>query len=120
MGNVLRTLLHGRDAPRAIAEANELIEKALSITQHALRSSVHTTLGSSPGSLIFNRDMFLTIPLVASWNAITTCREHVVNENSRRQNAKQQRFDYAVNQCTRCIHCPKNIHATAIKHILLY
>jgi transposase InsO family protein len=98
MGNVLRTLLHGREAPKTIESAEELIDEALSITMHSMRSSVHTTLGSSPGALVFNRDMFLNIPLVADWHAITTRREHLVNENLRRSNAKRRRFDYAPNQ----------------------
>ena len=98
MGNVLRTLLHGREAPKTIESAEELIDEALSITMHSMRSSVHTTLGSSPGALVFNRDMFLNIPLVADWHAITTRREHLVNENLRRSSAKRRRFDYAPNQ----------------------
>ena len=96
MGNILRTLLHGRDSPRNLVEANELIDEALSICQHALRTSVHTTLGSSPGALVFNRDMFLNIPLLADWYAITTKREHVINENLWRMNKKRWRHDYMV------------------------
>ena len=65
---------------------------------HAMRSSVHTTLGGSPGSLVFNRDMFLNIPLLADWHAITKQREHLINENLRRANKKRRRFDYAQNQ----------------------
>ena len=98
MGNILRTLLHGRDSPANLNETNELIDEALSICSHALRTSVHTTLGSSPGALVFNRDMFLNIPLMADWHAITTKREHVINENLRRMNKKRRRHDYIVGQ----------------------
>ena len=59
VGNVLRTLVHD-NPPRGTRQAKDLVNEALSIAQHALRCSVHTTLGSSPGSLVFNRDMFLT------------------------------------------------------------
>ena len=97
VGNVLRTLVH-EDPPRSTGDAKDLVDEALSIAQHAMRCSVHTTLGSSPGSLVFNRDMFLNIPLVADWHLITTRREHLINENLRRQNAKRRTFDYAVNQ----------------------
>ena len=65
---------------------------------HSMRSSVHTTLGSSPGSLVFNRDMYLNIPLLADWHAITTKREHVINTNLMRENKKRRRFDYQVNK----------------------
>jgi hypothetical protein len=65
---------------------------------HAMRADVHTTLGSSPGNLVFNRDMFLNIPLIADWHAITQKREHLVNENLIRENNKQRRYDYVQNQ----------------------
>jgi hypothetical protein len=82
VGNVLRTLLHGQP-PQHItgASAKEFIDEALSITMHAMRAGVHSTLGSSPGSLVFNRDMFLNIPLIADWHAITQRQEHLVNKN---------------------------------------
>jgi hypothetical protein len=42
-----------------------------SIAMHTMQAGVHCTLGSSPGNLVFNRDMFLNIPLIADWHAIT-------------------------------------------------
>jgi hypothetical protein len=51
VGNILqRTLLHG-EPPRDITKAKDFIyEEALSIAMHAMRTGVHTRLGSSPGS----------------------------------------------------------------------
>ena len=63
---------------------------------HAIRAGIHSMLGSSPGSLVFNRDMFLNIPLIADWHAVTTRREHLVNENLMHENRKRRRHDYAV------------------------
>ena len=68
VGNVLRTLLHG-EPPKNITSPKDFMDEALSIAMHAMRTSVHTTLGSSPGNLAFNRDMFLNIPLIADWHA---------------------------------------------------
>ena len=97
VGNVLRTLLHGQP-PQQITgtRAKDFIDEALAITMHAIRGGIHSTLGS-PGSLVFNRDMFLNIPLIADWHAITKRREHLVNENLMRENRKFCRHDYAVN-----------------------
>ncbi len=64
VGNVLRTLLHG-NPPQNIANAVQYVDKALSIAMHAMRAGVHSTFDSSPGNLVFNRDMFLNIPLIA-------------------------------------------------------
>jgi hypothetical protein len=55
---------------------------------HAMRTGIHTTLGSSPGSLVFNRDIFLNIPLIADWHAINQKREHLENENLIQENNK--------------------------------
>jgi hypothetical protein len=92
VGNVLRTLLHG-EPPQNIATAKEFVDEALSIAMHAMRVGIHTTLGSSPGNLVFNRDMFLNIPLIADWHAITLRREHLINENLIRENQKRRRYD---------------------------
>jgi hypothetical protein len=42
--------------------------------------------------------MFLNIPLIADWQAITKRREQMVNTNLMRENRKRRRYDYAVNQ----------------------
>jgi hypothetical protein len=68
--NVLRTLLH--DEPlRDMASAKDYIDEVSSITVHAMRVVIHSTLGSSPGSLTFNKDMFLYIPLIVDRHTIT-------------------------------------------------
>jgi hypothetical protein len=69
VGNVLRTLLHS-EPPQHITTAKEFVDEALSIAMHVTRAGLHTTLGSSPSSLVFNRDMFRNIPLIADWHAI--------------------------------------------------
>ena len=97
VGNIIRTLVH-EDKPRGTRQAKDLVDEALGIAQHSLRCGVHTTLGSSPGSLVFNRDMFLNIPLIADWQMLTKKREHLVNENLRRKNLKRRKYDYEINQ----------------------
>jgi hypothetical protein len=114
VGNVLRTLLHG-EPPKNITSAKDFMDEALSIAMHAMRTSVHTTLGSSPGNLAFNRDMFLNIPLIADWHAITQKREHLINENLIRENNKRRRYDYVPNQLVLKVrHNPRKLgHRTA-------
>lgn len=53
VGNVLRTLLHV-NPPSSSGNEKELIDEALSSAMRTMQSSVHTTLGGSPGSLVFN------------------------------------------------------------------
>jgi hypothetical protein len=54
VGNVLRTLLHG-NPPQNITNVEQYVDEALSIAMHAMRAGVHSTLGSSPGNLVFLR-----------------------------------------------------------------
>jgi hypothetical protein len=75
VGNVLQSLLHA-EPQRDVTKAKDFIDEALLIATHAMRTGIHTTLGSSPGNLIFNRDMLLNIPLIANWHAITQKYEH--------------------------------------------
>ncbi len=97
VGNVLKTLLHSKP-PQNITTGKEFVDEALSIVMHAMREGIHTTLGSSPGSLVFNRDMFLNIPLIADWHAITLKQEHLIHENHLRENQKRSRYDYVPQQ----------------------
>jgi hypothetical protein len=70
------------------------VDEALSIAMHAMRAGIHSTLGSSPGSLVFNRDMFLNILLFPDWHAITQKREHLIHENPIRENQKRRQYNY--------------------------
>jgi hypothetical protein len=97
VGNVLRTLLHGEPSQN-IADAKEFVDEALSIAMHAMRAGIHSTLGSSPGSLVFNRDMFLNIPLIADWHAITQKQEHLIHEKLIRENQKRRWYNYLPEQ----------------------
>jgi hypothetical protein len=63
-----------------------------------MQAGVHSTLGSSPGNLVFNRDMFLNIPLIADWHAITQRRECLIHENLMRENQKRRGYIYAPQQ----------------------
>jgi hypothetical protein len=65
---------------------------------HAMRAGIHSTLGSSPGSLVFDRDIFLNIPLIANWRATTQKREHRIHEKLIQENQKRRWYDYLPEQ----------------------
>jgi hypothetical protein len=66
---------------------------------NAICKRLHSTLGSSPVCLVFNRDMILSIPLNANWHAITQKREYIIHENLMQENQKRRRYDYIPEQC---------------------
>ena len=47
----------------------------------------------------------MNVPLVADWQTISRKREHHVNKNLRKANAKRRSFDYAEGQ-----QAPKKVH----------
>jgi hypothetical protein len=51
-----------------MTSAKKYIDETLSIAMHAMKAAINSTLGSCPGSLTFNRDMFLNILLIADWH----------------------------------------------------
>ena len=93
VGNVLRTLLYA-NPPQNMLQAGELVDSALATASHAMRVNVHLGLRNSPGALAFGRDMFLNVPLIADWFAISQQGEQLVNESLRHQNQKRHSFDY--------------------------
>ena len=97
VGNVLRTYINFDQAPTNLSEARDIIDDCLATAMHAMRTNIATSLGSSPGALVYGRDMFLNVPLIADWHSIATRREQLVNENLRRQNLKRRTYDYNVN-----------------------
>ena len=97
VANVLRTLMYN-DPPHNMTQARDIVDQDLALAMHAMRTTVATTLGSTPGALAFSRDMFFNIPLIADWQAVATRREHHVNENICRANRKQRQYDYAPGQ----------------------
>ena len=95
--NILRTNLYS-SPPRNMTQARDIVDQALSQAMHATRTTVMTTIGSTPGSLAFSRDMFLNIPLIADWQAIAKHREQRINEDLRRANLKRRQYDYCSGQ----------------------
>ena len=97
VGNILRTVVHSTK-PKNTKHAKDMVDDALSTAAHAMRSSINTALKASPGALVYSRDMFLNIPMIADWHLITQQREQLINENLRRHNLCRRRYDYAVGQ----------------------
>ena len=92
-------MLHGQPPQHVTGtKAKEYIDEALSTTMHTMRAGAHSTLGSSHGSLVFNRNMFRNIPLIANWHVITKKQEHLVNENLMCENKKCCRHNYAIDR----------------------
>ena len=74
------------------AQAGQVMDNALATCQHALRCAVNHTMQTSPGNLVFRRDMFIDVPVHADLIAIRDRRQELIDKNIMRHNRK--RYDY--------------------------
>jgi hypothetical protein len=61
-----------------------------------LRTTVHTTLGVSPGAAVFGRDVMLNLPVAVDWELVRQRRRAKMTYNNERENAKRKFKDYKV------------------------
>jgi hypothetical protein len=95
VGDMLRATLHSQP-PNDVPAALDLIDGILASAQFATRAAVHTTLGVSPGALVFQRDMVLPIPLIANYEHFRARRQARIDEISRKENLRRRFKDYTV------------------------
>ena len=96
IGQVLRTVVTAKD-PKSIHEGTAVIKETLATAMHACCCACNSSLGfNSPGALAFSCDMFLDIPLIADILAIQQNRQLLVDKRLLRENAKQIKHDYTV------------------------
>lgn len=95
VANVLRTILNDNRAQNQ-EHAVQAVENALATTMYATRCSVSRALDSSPGELVFRRDMFVDIPVMVDLLTIQEKRQVMIDNNLRRQNEKRREFQYQV------------------------
>ena len=109
MANVMRTYLHQSvqnmidaylplDHPQNEMQLTQLIENVLATVTYATRASVSRALNTSPGNLVFNRDMFVDVPLISNLAAIRDRRQQLIDENLIRENKKRREFRYQAGQ----------------------
>jgi transposase InsO family protein len=93
VGNALRVFL-SQGIPFNVFNIAELVDSALATALHATRSTIHRTLGMTPGGIVFNRDMFLNIPLETDFHLLQTRCQAIIDDNLRRSNNKHCHHDY--------------------------
>ena len=72
--NVLRIIMQTKGLPPQ-QHAKQIMDNALSTVMHATRSAVNHTMQTSPGALVFQRAMFVDVPIVLDLIAIQIRRQ---------------------------------------------
>jgi transposase InsO family protein len=116
VGNTLRILLT-TNPPNNVTNIVEMIDSSLATALHAARSAIHRTLGVSPGGLVFQRDMFLDIPLLTNFWLIQERRQITIDDNLHRANTWQRHYDYQLgNECLIIQHSPNKPQVRSVYH----
>ena len=97
VANVLRTTI-AQHPPRNRDQATAAIDYALSTNIHITRCTTSRSLGISPGTLVFCREMFLDLPIIVDLLQIQQNRHVLIGENLRRQNKRRKDFNYSAGQ----------------------
>ena len=74
VADILRNIVK-EDPPRRKRDAEQKIDNALSTCVHALRCAVNQTMKTSPGAMVFNRDMLMDVQLLADLESIRGRRQ---------------------------------------------
>ena len=92
LGNLLRVYeLENYEFPRGDPWSNILASAAW-----AIRSTVHTTLGATPGQLVYGRDMLFDLAFKANWQEIKERKRERIEDSNKRENAKRIRHTYQI------------------------
>ncbi|MEL6805945.1 MAG: hypothetical protein AAFO91_19450, partial [Bacteroidota bacterium] len=97
VGNTLR-VLSTMNPPEGLAHANQLVDTAIANAVFASRAASHSTLEATPGSLAFNRDMILDIPMQADFELLREKRQQLIDQRLIEANRKRFSFDYQIGQ----------------------
>ena len=95
IGDTLRTMLH-EYPPHNLETAIEIVDSVIASSQYALRTAIHRAYNTSPGALVFGRDMLLPIPILSDWANLRARRQAIIDENNRRENLRRRFRDYHI------------------------
>ena len=95
IGDVLRTTMRVTP-PTNNLQCRQLLEDAIATCIYATRVSVSRSLGTSPGNLVFRRDMLFDVPYLADLVTIRDRRQQLVDLNLEKSNKKRRFFEYKV------------------------
>ena len=95
MADILQVMLYV-DPPHNEPKTTDMIDNALATVVHGSRCAINNTMQITPGTLVLNRDIMINVSLSSNLMAIGNRRQHLVDENLRRINAKRINHSYNI------------------------
>jgi hypothetical protein len=93
---VIRNIIRTFELESNYLDEDDPWKGILSATAFAVRSTFHTSLQSTPGQLVFGRDMIFNIQHIANWEFIKQRKQKTINLNNKKENAKRVQHIYQV------------------------
>ena len=97
IADILRNVVKDHP-PDHIHEAEQKIDNALATCVHALRCAVNHTMKTSPGAMVFNRDMMMNVQLIADLASIRGRRQQQIDNNINIHNKKRIDYNYRIGE----------------------
>ena len=88
LGNIIRTV--DKDS----LDDQDPWSGVLAAAMFALRATYHTTTQATPLQLVFGRDAILNTIFEANWKPIQNCKQQLIQQNNKRENAKRIKYTY--------------------------
>ena len=95
IGDMLRSF-QSTNTPDNVGSAIELVDTILASAQRAMRSSIHKSMGISPGAAVFGRDMLLNLPVVVHFDRINQRRQAIADRNNALENRRRRHKNYNI------------------------
>ena len=95
ISDILQVVLH-TNPPQNMDDANQMMDNALATAMHATWCAVTGPIWTSPGALVYGRDMIMDVLLITNLSAIRDGRQQMIDENLIKQNKKRIEHHYQV------------------------
>ena len=86
-------ILRTTEAKNSEQKAEQIIDNALAKFMHATRCSENHVMQTSPGTMVYGRDMLMDVPLIANISAIRDSRQQLIDKNLTRMNSKRINYN---------------------------
>lgn len=95
IGNILRKIMRTTKLTN-VQQATQVADNALATCMCATQCAIHQALQTSPNALVYQRDMFVDVPIMADQISIRQSRQQLVDQNLIRHNRKGYDHHYRI------------------------
>ena len=95
---VIRHMFLTKNLKKQILDYIDPFGSLLASAAWAIRASYNSATNSTPGQLVFGRDMMFNIKSLINWKLLASRKQHLVDKANLRENTKRIDYDYQIGQ----------------------